>query len=195
VWTTYNITLPTTDAIGVWTASGTPHANFITGVGFNCHAVAAFDFRVDDLALQGGRFCYKTSDATSITTYGERDLIAIDDALQSNGQCEARAKTLLYQRKNPVTQVEILTTGNTAILVGDRLALVLSRESINGNYDGTVVEHTFSSDGFFTKLTAVGLDALGEASNRYTVSQSSIQELSRLKTAVRALTRDSRLTR
>jgi len=195
VWATYNIALPTTDTVGVWSTQGTPQANFITGIGFNCHANAAFDYRVDDLALQGGRFCYKTSDATSIAAYGERDLVAIDDSLQSNGQCEARAKTLLYQRKDPTTQVEILTTGNANLLIGDRLAVVLPRESINGNYDVTVVEHTFSSDGFFTKLTALGLDALGEASNRYTVSQSAIQELSRLKKAVRALTRDSRLTR
>ena len=121
--------------------------------------------------------------------------MAIDDALQSTNQCEARAKTLLYQRKDPTTQVEISTTGNTNVLVGDRLTFVLPRESVNGSFDVTVVEHTLNPKGFFTKLTALGLSPTADADGRYTVSQTPIDEISRLKTVVRALSRDSRLTR
>lgn len=194
VWFTWDIPLPTTDALGGWTKVLNAQANFITGIRFYEHEVADFDCWIDDLALQGGRFCYKTTDATSIAAYGQRDLVAIDDALQSTGQCEARAKTLLFQRKDPTTQLEISTTGNTSVLVGDRLPFVLPRENVNGSFDVTVVEHTFKSKKFFTKMTALGLSPIAGADSRYTVSRTPLDEISRLKTTVRALSRDSRLT-
>jgi hypothetical protein len=189
-WIAFNITLPTTDALGVWTASGSPQANFVTGVRFMGQNSSTFDMRVDDLAFQGGRFSHKTSDATSIAAYGQRDLVVIDDSLKSAGQCEARAKTLLYQRKDPTVEIEMSTAGNTNILVGDRLALVLPRESISGNYDVTSVDHSISSDGFFTKFIAVE-----GTSNRYALTQSPVTEISRLKAIVRCLSRDSKTIR
>jgi len=189
-WYTHNLTLPTTDSVGGWTAFGSPQANFITGIRWWGQWNAQDYWRIDDLALQGGRFVYKTSDATSITSYAQRDLVLIDDSLQSNTQCEARAKTLLYQRKDPVTQIEITTQGNTNVLVGDQLSLSLPRESISGSYDVISVDHAFNTNGFFTSFKAVQ----GQT-NRTSVTQSTIQEISRLKTLSRNLARDVKLIR
>lgn len=189
-WTTSDLTLPTTDALNGWTKVANAQASFITALRFTCHYTSAFDARLDDLALQGGRFCYSISDATSITEYGQRDLVVIEDSLKSNTQCEARARTLLYQRKDPITETEISLLGNTNILVGDRIALNLPRASVNANFDITEVDHTFTKDGFFTRLTAIQ-----GAENRYSVSVSPMQEISRLKVAVRGLSRDLKLIR
>ena len=152
-WDISDLALPTTDAVGIWTAVGTPQANYITYIRWNENHAASFDFRIDDLAFQGGRFVYKLSDATSITNYGQRDLIVIDDSLKSTTQCESRANTLLYQRKDPTTEIDIATVGNTNILVGDRLALTLTNEDISGNYYVTSVDHSLSESGFYTKFT------------------------------------------
>ena len=190
-WQTSNFTLPTTDTLSGWTKVANAEAGFITAMQFKCEwSGGAFDARLDDLALQGGRFCYSISDPTSITGYGQRDLVVIEDSLKSNAQCEARARTLLYQRKDPITETEISLLGNTNILVGDRIALNLPRASVNANFDITEVDHTVTKDGFFTRLTAIQ-----GAENRYGVSVSPMQEISRLKVAVRGLSRDLKLIR
>lgn len=184
-WDTYNFTLPTADNLNGWTKVGNGQSDFIVAIEFKGSSVDPVYTHVDDLAFQGGRFSYKTSDLTSISNYGQRDLVVIADTLKSNSQCEARAKTLLYQRKEPITEIDISVLGNTNILVGDRLALNLPRASVNGNFDVTVVDHTITDAGFLTKFTATeGLD------NRYSLSVSPIQEVSRLKTAIRGMSRD-----
>ena len=190
-WTTSDFALPTADALNGWTKVSNAEAGFITGMRFTCHWTSAFDARLDDLALQGGRFSYQISDPTSITDYGQRDLIVIDDNLKDATQCEARAKTLLYQRKDPVVELDISTPGNTNILLGDKLPLVLPRANINATFDVVTVDHVVTSNNaFLTKFTATqGIE------NRYSISLSPIQEISRLKATVRALGRDAKTIR
>jgi hypothetical protein len=189
-WDTLNFELPTTDDLNGWTEGGSPLANYITGIKWNQHAVAEFDYRVDGVALQGGRFTYKTSDATSIAAYGQRDLAVIEDSLQSSNQCASRGETLLYQKKDPLIEIDIATKGNTNILVGDRLTLTLPRESINAYYYAIAVDHSMSDAGFKTKFT--GSDTI---SNRNCLPTTPGEEIGNIKKEFRALFRDVRASR
>jgi len=75
------------------------------------------------------------------------DLVVIDDNLRSDAECESRANTLKAKLKDPTTQIDVLTTLNLNILIGDRLSMTIPAEGIAAaNYDVLSVEHTLSEN-------------------------------------------------
>lgn len=119
------------------------------------------EFYVDGLYFGGARYSGTASDSTSQTNYGQRDLEVTDDRLLSDDACGKRAETLLLQKKDPPTQIELVVPGNTNVLVGDRLSITIPAENISSaSYDVFMVEHSFSARGFITKATMVNSDTV-----------------------------------
>lgn len=101
----------------------------------------------DGMCFSFGRYYNTASDGTSQTSYGQRDLLVIDDDLTSNTECQRRAETLLYQQKDPPVRLDVTTALNTNILIGDRLSMTIAAESISSqNFDVVAVDHFFDSN-------------------------------------------------
>ena len=97
---------------------------------------------VDGMYFVPDRYVYTAEDGTSQTDYGVRDFEFFDDHLTSNTECEKRAKTFLYQLKDPATRLDVTTRGNPNILIGDRLSMTIPAEGISAeNFDVVSVTH------------------------------------------------------
>ena len=135
---------------------GTPDWEQITAILCYAGAASAVDPMVvyeyvDDIYISDGRANYTAEDAASQASYGLREVQYIDQQLMTNAECESRGKTLLYQRKDPPTQIVVTTKGNTNILIGDRLPMTIPAEGISAaNYDIFSVENAFADQGFST---------------------------------------------
>jgi len=111
---------------------------------------------IDGLWFYPDRWSGTATDAGSITSYGQRDLEITDDKLHSDSECQQRAETVLFQRKDHPTQIDLTVLGNTNVLIGDRLSMTIPAEGISAvNFDVISVEHSFSSQGFITKAVMV----------------------------------------
>jgi hypothetical protein len=114
--------------------------------------------RVDAPYFHGAPWANTTSDTPSINSYGERNLVVKDESLQSDSDCQSRAQTLVYQKKDPPTQITVaVLPGSNNLLVGDRLSMTIPAEGITAqNYDVLSVEHNFNKQtGFTSVLTLV----------------------------------------
>lgn len=141
-----------------WQIVGSPSWDQMALFGIFCDTVSSDGtIDIDGLCFNFGRWRYAPlSDATSITGYTEHDHTFIDETLTSDTMCEARARTLLYQHKDPVTRIDLTVCGNTNILLGDQLSITLLMEGITAtNYYVTAVEHVFSKpdEGWKTIVT------------------------------------------
>lgn len=150
LWVTYDL-----DLESGWASTGSPDITDIQAVEWWAqNLIGDFYVAIDDLRLEGGRYYFVAEDSTSQTDYGVRETIHVDDVLRSQGDCEKRGETLLYQKKDPPTQIEIVTKGNTNILIGDRLSISIPAENISSaSYDVIEVEHT--SPPFRTRVLMV----------------------------------------
>jgi hypothetical protein len=148
---------------GTWTLYGSPSWEQLTYIDFENTSgsdnTASMD--IDGLCFNFGRWRYvPASDSTSISDFAEHDLVITDENLRSDAMCESRAKTLLYQHKDPVTRLDFTVLGNTNIILGDRLEITLGLEGLSSTYFYvTTVEHIFSVDEGW-KTTATALDTV-----------------------------------
>jgi len=130
--------------------------NIEFNVTFDNVATSTIAFLVDCLYFDNLRwtsFAQDSGEGSSQALYDIRDLEYTSETLHSNNECFARAKTLLYQLKNPITQLTCKLNGNTNVLVGDRIPITLSREGYSAkNFDVLNVEHVLDQ-GFHTFVT------------------------------------------
>lgn len=142
---------------GVWVVTGSPNWWDIEYMEY--HAVwpgANRTLDIDGVWFYPDRWSSSASNAGSITSYGQRDLEMTDDKLHSDVDCQMRAETVLYQRKDAPSQIDLTVPGNTNVLVGDRIPMTIPAENISAvNYDVLSVEHLISNTGFITKATMI----------------------------------------
>ena len=169
---------------GVWTATGTPNWWDIEGIQFYVEHIANNNYTtIDALYFLPDQWSDTAEDAASIAAYGQRDLEITDDKLHSDSACEQRAETLLYQLKDPPTQLTVTTPGNANLLVGDRLTITIAAEGISAQpYDVTAVENTFSAAGWSTTVTM-----MNSANARSTLPTSPTRKVRELARTVRSL--------
>jgi hypothetical protein len=142
---------------GDWVAVGSPNWWDLNAVQF----VVTYPGNDQQTAIDGmyfvpDRFVGTAADATSKTCYEQRDYEFFDDKLQSNSECQKRAETLLYQLKDPPTQITVIVKGNDNILVGDRLTITIPSESISEqSFDVIAVENLLNLDNWTTTITMV----------------------------------------
>jgi len=147
-----------TNPTGAWSKIGSPLWNNIDAVCFYYFKSGnnSFTIYLDGLYFGHGRFRYTASSAPSITAYEQQDMQIVDDSLISDANCATRAETLLYQLKDAPTRIDIETTGNTNLLIGDQLTLSIPAEGITAQpYDVLSVEHDFTKVGLKTKVSVV----------------------------------------
>jgi len=144
---------------------------------------------VDGLYFYPIRPTATASNAASKTSYGQRDQEVTDDKLHSDSECQKRAETLLYQRKDAPIQITVRTPGNTNILVGDRLSMTIPAENITAqNYDVISVEHAFSMRGFLTTATMVN-----SANVREPMSITGQQNVIKMRREIKGLSRNEQV--
>jgi len=144
---------------GQWTVgAGAPDWHNIQGVRFYAEKVTDFAAMVDGLYFGHGRWRNIVQDAVvSQPAYGIREMVHVDDKLESDVQCQMRGESLLWQLKTAPTRLDVTTLGNINILIGDRLTVTLAPENITAAaYDVVTVEHSIDSEnGFRTKTSMV----------------------------------------
>jgi hypothetical protein len=144
---------------GQWTiGAGAPDWHNIQGVRFYAEKVTDFAAMVDGLYFGHGRWRNIVQDAVvSQPAYEIREMVHVDDKLESDVQCQMRGESLLWQLKTAPTRLDVTTLGNINILIGDRLAVTLAPENITAAaYDVVTVEHSIDSEnGFRTKTSMV----------------------------------------
>jgi hypothetical protein len=144
---------------GIWDKTGTPNWWNICGVEWegtsNAAASGSLLFGLDKLYFYPERWVYTASDEDSIDDYYQQDAEYTDENLASTAQCEVRAKTLLYQLKDPVVRVNLTCAGNTNILLGDRVPVEIPNEGIDADFDIVAVDHNFTMKGWQTTASCV----------------------------------------
>jgi hypothetical protein len=142
---------------GQWVKTGTPNWWNIQGIRLVINGdVGNGSIVIDGLHYSPVRYSYTTSDATSISDYGQCDAEFTDDNLLSDADCEKRAKTLLYQLKDPVVRLDVTVNGNSNIKIGDRISVTIPAEGITAqNFDVVAVNHDFTGQGWTTTANMV----------------------------------------
>jgi hypothetical protein len=142
---------------GAWTKTGSPNWWNIQGIRLLSQAGTGTDvLYLDKLYFSPTRWVYTTSDATSISAYGQADGEFTDDNLLANSECQKRANTLLYQLKDPVIRADVTTPGNTNIKIGDRLLLTIPAEGLSAvSFDVVAVAHDWTMQGARTTASMV----------------------------------------
>lgn len=133
---------------GEFQEQGSPKWYNIKGVCLRVQVGAGtYHVDFDGMCFSFGRYYNTASDGTSQSNYGQRDMLVVDDDLPSNSDCQIRAETLLYQKKDPVVRLDVTTPLNTNILIGDRLSMTIPAEGISSqNFDVVAVDHFFDSE-------------------------------------------------
>ena len=170
---------------GTWHKVGSPLWYYLPTIWFKGTFVSQERIWLDSLYFGHGRFRATVSDPTSITDYGVRELVVVDDALHSDAECTCRGNMLLSKMKDPSTQLEFTTALNTNVKIGDRLAITLPSENISAvNFDVLNVEHTFvaGAEGALTKAVLNSNER-----QREKVPNSPIEVLKKLSNEVRNL--------
>lgn len=142
---------------GAWSKTGSPNWWDIEATEFyyerNAENQAS---RTDGFYYGVDRVTDTAEDGTSQTNYGLREAEFLDDNLLTASDCQKRGEALLYQLKDPVVRIDLVTPGNTNILIGDRLSMTIPAEGISSaDYDVVSVSHNFSERGFLTSASMV----------------------------------------
>jgi hypothetical protein len=95
-------------------------------------------FWVDGLFFGGRRYSATEEDSSSQSSFGLREVVEVDEELWSDNECTSRARALLAQLKDPAESLELRSTvvdfGNTPILAGDTVHVVLPNEGVDTNF-------------------------------------------------------------
>jgi hypothetical protein len=136
-----------------WGETGNPVWDHLTRIQFRGENNINFDLNIDELFLTGGKLRSEVTDSTSLAAYGRRELVHSDEKLITATQCTARAQTILYQRKDPVTELSLTCRGSNNILLGDELPITLPLEGFASEPFYVVgVDHLYSvsENGWYT---------------------------------------------
>jgi hypothetical protein len=145
---------------GIWTKTGTPNWWDIQGFEFYWETTMGGNVKIDGVYYSPIRSYYTAADATSIAAYGQADAEFTDENLLSATACESRAKTLLYQLKDPVIRADVTVKGTANLLIGDRVSLTIPAEGLSAvNFDVVAVEHCLNQNGWNTKASMVNSDS------------------------------------
>jgi hypothetical protein len=102
-------------------------------------------FWIDNLFFGGRRYSSMQEDAASQSAYGLRELVDTDEELYSDNECTLRAKAILAQLKDPAESLTVRSAvidyGNTPILPGDKINMVLPNENVNADFRILSVEY------------------------------------------------------
>ena len=178
---------------GIWTENGSPNWWDIEAIEFNMDYIAdgAAFFGIDGLWFYPERWTGSASDAGSQALYGRRDLEVTDDKLHSDTECERRAETVLFQRKDLPIQIKIAVKGNDNVLVGDRLTMTIPSEAITAQpYDVIMVENALTLDNWITQPTMVN-----SVNTREPLAQSPLDYVIRGRRQLRELAMDEKRLR
>jgi hypothetical protein len=100
------------------------------------------DFWVDGLYFGGRRYSAIREDTASQEQYTDgqpRELVEVDEELGSDHECDLRAQALLDYLKGPAEYVKLVRTtvldyGNTPLLPGDKVPVVLPNENVDSYF-------------------------------------------------------------
>jgi len=126
--------------------SGFDWAN-IKKIRFDCHfnGAGTGSFWIDGLFFGGRRYSAIQEDGASQTNYGLRELVDVDEELYSDNECMLRAKALLTHLKDPAEYLTVRSTvidyGNTPILPGDKIHVILPNENVDADFRILSVEY------------------------------------------------------
>jgi len=119
----------------------------IAAVRFDCWFTGSGtgSFWVDGLYFGGRRYSSTQEDANSQNNYGLRELVEVDEELYSDNECALRADALLNYLKDPAEYLTIRSTvidyGNTPLLPGDKIHVVLPNENVDADFRILSVEY------------------------------------------------------
>jgi len=139
VWQEITIPIGRNEKIWAVGGGGAPDWNNIQNIRFTLNSSggsATVTLHIDNLFFSDARFDGSAEDEASQATYGVRvpDPV-VDEALQSDAECEARAESLVAQQKDPILTLEnVLTDGDHRLWPGDR-------QHTHGSNDG--IDETF----------------------------------------------------
>jgi len=155
-----NVYSATGNQNGQWTSINSPSWDNIQGIYFGTAGGGGFYFDVDGLCFNYARWnSGVVEDATvggSQAKYGVRQLVVVDDEINSDADCIRRANSILRQKKDEVRRLDVTTTGNTKFLLGDQISMTLPAEGISAvPFYVMSIEHQFSKqpDGWTTGLS------------------------------------------
>ncbi len=101
-------------------------------------SVGTGSFWIDNLFFGGRRYSSVQEDSASQSVYGLRELVDTDEELYSDNECMLRAKAILAQLKDPAEYLTVRSAvidyGNTPLLPGDRIHVVLPNENVNAYF-------------------------------------------------------------
>jgi len=102
-------------------------------------------FWVDGLFFGGRRYSSTQEDGASQSTYGLRELVEVDEELYSDNECMLRSKAILNYLKDPAEYLTVRSTivdyGNSPLLPGDTIHVILPNENVDANFRILSVEY------------------------------------------------------
>lgn len=119
----------------------------IKKIRFDCNFSVAGtgNFWIDGLFFGGRRYSATEEDSASQADYGLRELVDVDEELYTDNECALRAKAILNHLKNPAEHIAVRSTiidyGNTPILPGGKIHVVLPNENVDADFRILSVEY------------------------------------------------------
>jgi hypothetical protein len=132
---------------GIWTKVGNPQWNQISGLKLimNCVGATSYIFWDGDFGFLNCSYTGTSEDTGSQNAYGLRELTETDEELPSDNECDLRAKALLAYLKDPAEYLRLSSTvidyGNTPLLSGDKIRVILPNENVDSDYRIETVEY------------------------------------------------------
>jgi hypothetical protein len=103
-----------------------------------CEDATPGNFWVGQVFFGGCRYSSLQEDSTSQSAYGLRVYVDTDEELYSDNECVLRAKAILASLKDPAEYLTVRSTvvdyGNTPLLAGDKINIVLPNENVNADF-------------------------------------------------------------
>jgi len=158
-----NVYSATTNPNGQWTSTVSPSWDNIQGVDFYTSAASnPTHLDVDGLCFNYARWTSgAVTNAGSITKYGVRQLDVVDDEIDSDANCTKRSESVLRQKMTETGRLDIQTSGNTNLLLGDTLTMTLAPEGISATpFYIMTVAHEFTKEPLAWNTTVSMLDTL-----------------------------------
>jgi len=146
-WTYYSWSLGrTAEAEGFWTKVGSPDWLNVCGIEiFTSDTILSSGGWFDALHFAEGRFRGAEENSASISKYGTRKAeTQVDDELQSNDECEKKAKSLIDFLKEKIESLTVTTDGDNRFTPGDRQRVVIPNDNLDAFYRILEVRHVLS---------------------------------------------------
>jgi hypothetical protein len=111
----------------------------------NCVGATSYIFWDGDFGFLNCSYTGTSEDVGSQNAYGLRELTETDEELTSDNECYLRAKALLDYLKSPAEYLTVSSTvidyGNTPLLSGDKIRVILPNENVDSDYRIETVEY------------------------------------------------------